>query len=29
MFFGNMALDDALRSLRLFSAEVMPKLATL
>ena len=29
MFVGNMALTDALRSLQLFSTEVMPKLAAL
>jgi alkanesulfonate monooxygenase SsuD/methylene tetrahydromethanopterin reductase-like flavin-dependent oxidoreductase (luciferase family) len=29
MFFGNMKLEDALRSQKLFATEVMPKLATL
>jgi len=29
MFFGNMALEDATRSLRLFAAHAMPKLAAL
>ena len=29
MFFGNMKLDDALRSQKLFATEVMPKLAAL
>jgi alkanesulfonate monooxygenase SsuD/methylene tetrahydromethanopterin reductase-like flavin-dependent oxidoreductase (luciferase family) len=29
MFFGNMKLDDALRSQKLFATEVMPKLASL
>ena len=29
MMFGDMALGDALRSLRLFSGEVMPKIAAL
>jgi len=29
MFFGTMSLPDALRSLALFSTEVMPRLATL
>jgi alkanesulfonate monooxygenase SsuD/methylene tetrahydromethanopterin reductase-like flavin-dependent oxidoreductase (luciferase family) len=29
MFLGTMALADALRSLQLFSTEVMPKLARL
>jgi alkanesulfonate monooxygenase SsuD/methylene tetrahydromethanopterin reductase-like flavin-dependent oxidoreductase (luciferase family) len=29
MFFGNMKLEDALRSQKLFATEVMPKLAAL
>ena len=29
MFFGNMKLEDALRSQKLFASEVMPKLAAL
>jgi hypothetical protein len=29
MFFGNMSLENALRSQRLFAKEVMPKLAAL
>jgi hypothetical protein len=29
LFLGTMSLADALRSLRLFSTEVMPKLASL
>jgi hypothetical protein len=29
LFLGNMALADALRSLALFSSEVMPKIARL
>jgi hypothetical protein len=28
MFFGSLSLPDALRSLQLFSTEVMPKLET-
>jgi hypothetical protein len=29
MFFGNMKLEDALRSQKLFAKEVMPELAAL
>jgi hypothetical protein len=29
LFFGNMPLADAMRSLKLFSSEVMPHLAKL